>query len=104
MFDEVTLILITSHKNENGEIIEIENSILVPVVFQRIRRDIRKEYNERGLNRALRFRVNLFGNGYSQQTIPYFEYQGVRFSVTDFIKDSTGFSYFIEGTSTKGGR
>lgn len=104
MFDQVKLIVVTSHKNENGEIIEVESGYIVPVVFQRIRRDIRDKYNERGLNKALRFRVNLFGADYNKQNIPYFEYNNTRFSVTDFVKDSTGFSYFIEGTTTKGGR
>ena len=104
MFDEVTLITITQTKNKNGEYIETETRLDVPVVMQRVTREQRDKYNERGAGRALRFKVQLYGNGYNQDNTPYFIHENVKYSVTDFTKDTTGTSYFIEGTSARGKR
>ena len=102
MFDEITLIAVTESKTKTGEIIESETRQTVPVEMQTIKREIREKYNERGNGRALRFRINFFGPEYNLGQVPYFEHEGVRYGVTDFIKDKTGTGYFIEGTSVKG--
>lgn len=104
MFDEVTLITITQTKNKNGEYIETETRLDVPVVMQRVTREQRDKYNERGAGRALRFKVQLYGNSYNQDNTPYFIHEGIKYSVTDFTKDTTGTSYYIEGTSARGKR
>lgn len=102
MFEEVTLIAIKQEKNVNGEVIEHEKEILVPIVEQKVSREQRDKNNERGLGSTVRFSVQFFGPGYNAQNIPYFIYQGVRYSVTDFTKDRTQTEYFIEGTTVKG--
>lgn len=104
MYDQITLITITQSKNKNGEYIENETRLDVPVVMQRVTREQRDKYNERGAGRALRFKVSLYGVGYNQENTPYFLHDGIKYSVTDFTRDTTGTSYFIEGTSARGKR
>lgn len=103
-FDEVTLIIINQQKNKHGEIIETESRLPVPIEIQTVKRETREKYNERGAGRYMRFKVSLFGPQYNQTTIPYFIHEGTRYGVTDFVRDTTGTSYYIEGTSasTKG--
>lgn len=104
MYDQVTLITISQHKNKNGEYIETETRLDVPIVKQKVTRKQRDKYNERGAGRALRFKIQLFGPGYNQDNTPYFIHQGIKYSVTDFTQDNTGTSYYIEGTSARGKR
>ena len=103
MFDQIDLIAITMTQNKNGEKIETEARITVPVEMQTIRREVRDKYNEKGLGRALRFKIYLFGISYNLDNIPYFIHNGIKYNVTDFNKEKTGSSYFIEGTSSRGG-
>ena len=63
MYDQVTLITISQHKNKNGEYIETETRLDVPIVKQKVTREQRDKYNERGAGRALRFKIQLFGPG-----------------------------------------
>lgn len=100
MFNEANLIFVTQEKNRNGEIIENKTSELFPIELQKINRDIRDKYNERGIGHFVRFKVNLFGYDFYTTNIPYFEYKNRRYSVTDFVADKTGTSYYIEGTTT----
>lgn len=100
MFNEANLIFVTQEKNRNGEIIENKTSELFPIELQKINRDIRDKYNERGIGHFVRFKVNLFGYDFDTTNIPYFEYKNRRYSVTDFVADKTGTSYYIEGTTT----
>ena len=104
MYDQVTLITITQTKNKNGEYIETETWLDVPTVMQKVTREQRDKYNERGAGRALRFKIQLFGPGYNQDNTPYFYHQGIKYSVTDLTQDVTGTSYYIEGTSARGKR
>lgn len=102
MFEQIQLIKITQTKNKNGETIETEDLLEVSAVEQTVKREQRDQYNIRGLGSVVRFQIALFGPGYNAQVIPYFIYNGVRYSVTDFVKDKTGTHYYIEGTTSKG--
>lgn len=102
MFEQVTLIEVKERINKNGESIEIETPTVLPVVFQTVKREQRDKYNERGAGRYLRFKISLFGKEFDTLQFPYFEYNGIRYSVTDFVRDVTDTSYYVEGTSSKG--
>lgn len=102
MFDEITLGVITTSKNKNGESVETEKKITVSAVPQRISREQRDKNNERGPGKNLRFRIDFLGEEYDDQNIPYFYHRGIRYSVRDFDRDKTGTGYFIEGTSIRG--
>lgn len=102
MFDQVDLVTIKTVRNKNGEKIEEETRTPVPIVKQTVKQEMRDAYNQRGLGRAMRFKVQLFGDSYNEINTPYFIYKGIRYSVTDFVPDVTGTSYYIEGTTTRG--
>ena len=100
MFDQIDLITVKQIKNKNGEKIDQEERFTVAVTNETVSRSALSEYNLRGLGRSLRFKIILSGPAYFENVV-YFEHMGQRYYVQDFVKDKTGISYYIEGTSNK---
>lgn len=103
MFDVITLAIIQEIVNKNQERIEEETMMTVQAVPQSVSRQQRNLYGERGMGRALRFKISLLGD-YYQEDIPYFYHRNIKYATQDLIKDVTGSSYFIEGATVRGTR
>lgn len=102
MFEEFTLMFTTETKNNNGEVIESITPLVVAGVMQKVSQEQRNLYGERGLGKAVRFKVSFLGGVYNIDNLSYFLYNGRKYSVQDFDRDVTATSYYIEGTTLKG--
>lgn len=101
MFDQVDLVFITKEKNKNREIIEKETRLSVPVESQRVSQTRRDKYHDEGLSNAYRFKVPFLGNIYEEE-LPFFELNGVRYTIKDITHDTTKTHHYIEGVTAKG--
>ena len=102
MFDQVILIYKTQQKNSIGVLKDIDTEIPVQATMQEVSRTQRTQYQQEGLNRAVRFQFMLLNDNFDLYNITHFKYNGVLYSVKDITKDKTNTHAYIEGVTGKG--